>query len=53
MNIEATATETILRAMHEYGVKTPCGDAVLKLFQDGIKSGYEKKNVCSVVNELI
>lgn len=53
LNIEATATETILRAMHEYGVKTPCGDAVLKLFQDGIKSGYEKKNVCSVVNELI
>lgn len=53
LNIEATAAETILRAMNSDGVKTPCGDAVLKLFKDGIESGYSSKNVCSVVNELI
>lgn len=53
LNIEATAAETILRAMKSDGVKTPCGDAVLKLFKDGIESGYSAKNVCSVVNELI
>ena len=33
LNIEATATETILRAMKSDGVKTPCGVAVLKLFR--------------------
>lgn len=53
LNIEATATETILQAMKSDGVKTPCGDAVLKLFKDGIEHGYGNKNVCSVVNELI
>ncbi len=53
LNIEATATETILRAMKSDGVKTPCGDAVLKLFKNGIEHGFGSKNVCSVVNELI
>lgn len=53
LNIETTAMETILRAMNSDGVKTPCGDAIVKLFKDGIESGNSKKNVVSIVNELI
>lgn len=53
LNIEATAAETILRAMKDKGIKTPCGDAVVKLFKTGIKNGNENKNVCSIVNELV
>ncbi len=53
LNIEATAADTILRAMKSAGVNTPCGDAVLNLFKNGINSGYGTKNVCSIVNELI
>lgn len=53
LNIEATAEETIIRAMNEAGVKTPCGNSVLRLFKDGIQKGNASKNVCSVVNELI
>lgn len=53
LEIETTAVETIVRAMNESGVKTPCGDSIVKLFQDGVASGYSKKNVVSIVNELI
>ncbi len=53
LNIEATAEETIIKALNEAGVKTPCGDSVLKLFKDGIQKGNAGKNVCSIVNELI
>ncbi|MGN0733290.1 MAG: NAD(P)-binding domain-containing protein [Emergencia sp.] len=53
LNIETTAMDTILRAMNSTGVKTPCGDSVIKLFKDAIDSGNSKKNVVAIVNELV
>lgn len=53
LNIEATALETIIRAIKEANVKTPCGDAVLKLFKDGIEHGLANKDAVACVNELI
>lgn len=53
LNIETTAAETIVRAMKESGIKTPCGDAVVKMFNDGIEHGYGDKDVVAVVNDLL
>lgn len=53
LRIETTAMKTILDSMHSAGVKTPCGDSILELFQKGIESGNSSKNVVAVVNELI
>lgn len=53
LRIETTAMKTILDSMHAAGVKTPCGDSILDLFQKGIESGNSSKNVVAVVNELI
>lgn len=53
LRIETTAMKTILDAMHSVGVKTPCGDSILDLFQKGIESGNSSKNVVAIVKELI
>lgn len=53
LRIETTAMKTILDSMHAAGVKTPCGDSILDLFQKGIESGNSSKNVVAVVNELM
>ena len=53
LNIEATAASTIVRAMKESGIQTPCGDAVVKMFNDGIEHGYEDKDVVAVVKDLL
>ncbi|MCC2254474.1 NAD(P)-binding domain-containing protein [Ruminococcus sp. CLA-AA-H200] len=53
LRIETTAMKTIVDSMNAAGVKTPCGDAVLALFQKGLESGNASKNVVAVVNELI
>ena len=45
--------KTLLDSMHAVGVKTPCGDSVLDLFNQGLESGNSNKNVVAVVNELI
>ena len=53
LNIEATAHETILRAINDAGVKTPCGDAALGMFKAGIEHGYEKKDIVACVKDLL
>ena len=53
LNIEALSMETILKAMRNAGVKTPCGDSIVQLFKSGCEHGYKEKNVVAVVNELI
>lgn len=53
LRIETTAMKTLLDSMHAVGVKTPCGDSVLDLFNKGLESGNSNKNVVAVVNELI
>ena len=53
LRIETTAMKTILESMHSAGVKTPCGDSILDLFQKGIESGNSSKNVVAIVNELM
>ncbi len=53
LRIETTAMKTILDSMHSVGVKTPCGDSILELFQKGVESGNSAKNVVAIVNELI
>ena len=53
LNIEATALQTIVKAINESGAKTPCGDAVLKMFNDGIDHGYADNDAVAVVNEIL
>ncbi|MCB5713846.1 NAD(P)-binding domain-containing protein [Lactonifactor longoviformis] len=53
LRIEVSSMKTILNSMHSVGVKTPCGDAILKLFEKGAEHGNSAKNVVAVVNELI
>ncbi len=53
LTIEATALDTIIRAIKEAGVSTPCGDSVLKLFNDGIEHGLADKDAVACVNELL
>ena len=51
--IETTAVNTLRRAINESGVDTPVGDALYALFSSGVEHGNGKKNVVSVVNEII
>ena len=53
LTIEATALQTIIKAINEAGVKTPCGDSVLKMFNDGISHGYGENDAVAVVNEIL
>lgn len=53
LTMETIAMETILRSINDSGVKTPCGDSIVKLFNDGIENGNGRKNVVAIVNELI
>ena len=53
LRIEAIAMKTILDSMNAVGVKTPCGDSILDLFNKGIESGSGAKNVAAIVNELV
>lgn len=53
LNIEATALEIIIRAINDAGVKTPCGDAALEMFRDGIEHGYANKDAVACVKDLL
>ena len=53
LRIEVSSMKTILNSMRSAGVKTPCGDVILKLFEQGVEHGNGEKNVVAVVNELI
>lgn len=53
LRIEAIAMKTILDSMNAVGVKTPCGDSILDLFNKGIESGNGAKNVVAIVSELV
>ena len=51
--IETTAVDTLRRAIKESGVDTPIGDSLYTLFQSGVDAGDGKKNVVSVINQIM
>ena len=51
--IETTAVNTLRRAINESGVSTPVGDTLYDLFNSGVQAGDGKKNVVSVVNQIM
>ena len=53
LEIEATASDTLRRAINDSGVKTPVGDTLCEVFKSGVDAGYGKKNVVSLVNQII
>ncbi len=53
LDIEATATGTLSRAIKDSGVETPVGDTLYALFMRGVNNGNGRKNVVSVINEII
>lgn len=53
INIEAQNTKMIRDAMNSKGIKTPVSDAVVRLFEDSIKSGNGEMDVVAIINELI
>lgn len=53
LDIEATAAGTLSRAIRDSGVETPVGDTLYSLFMRGVNAGNGKKNVVSVINEII
>lgn len=53
LSIEATATGTLSRAIKDSGVETPVGDTLYSLFMRGVEKGNGRKNVVSVINEIM
>lgn len=51
--IEAQATQTLSSAIKDSGVKTPVGDTLYSLFSSAVEAGDGKKNVVSVINQLM